>query len=106
MGDELKILLSVAAVVVAASWPTFWPLIKAGMTGNFDPLIDGKPSPSPVPPVAPAPPAAVLDAATFAEAIECLAVVRTRLVKTACLDDAGSSAVEALTLALVRGSDQ
>lgn len=43
---------------------------------------------------------------SFQLAIENLALVRTRLVKTELLDDASKKAIDALTLALVSGSDK
>jgi len=68
-----------------------WPKPKAEKTVEYD--LSGYE-------VAPAPAAGV----SFSEAIACLAKIRQRLESAEELGEEEESAVEALTLALVRGS--
>ena len=103
MSDFEKFLLSAAAVALAAFGGPLWAAVKRSLASVHLPDV---PAPAPVPPVAPAPPTAVLDAATFAGAIECLSIVRTRLAKTDCLDEPSAAAIETLTHGLVKGSDK
>ena len=52
------------------------------------------------------PPARPVKGVSYSQAIEALAVVRGRLLATGGIPEAAQKAIEALTLALVAGSDK
>lgn len=107
MSDTQKLLLSVVAVVLAAFGPSILPWLK-GLLAGLQPR-PAPPAPAvPVPPAVAAPgaPAVALDGRTFSGAIEALAIVRNRLAATGCLDEKATAAVEAITHALVSGTDK
>ena len=81
------------ALLAAAAAVIFWPIKpKAGTDSSLDLA-----APAPVP-AKPTP--------TYQSAISDLARVRLRLLQTDALDDKTKSAIDALTLALVGGSDK
>lgn len=90
MNEWVQYIAVIAAVIVAAS-----PQIRQALAGFSWPSLGGGSTPSPA-----------LSAPTFKAAIDALSVVRTRVVATGHLDDAQKQAIDALTLALVDGSDQ
>lgn len=77
----------ILAIVIAAS-----PKIREVLAGF------SWPSPTPSSPASPVP--------SFKSAIEALSLVRTRIVATGHLEDSQRQAIDALTLALVDGSDK
>lgn len=82
--------LAIAAAVAVLLWPQRQ---KQSPASFALPSLDlGPPTPAPMTP-------------TYKAAISALADVRERLVKTECLGDAESKAINAITLALVSGSD-
>lgn len=83
------------ALVAAALAVLLWPAAKRPSPILFPAAT------VPAPPGPPAPPAA----ATYAHAIHALAFVRGRLSATDHLGDAERAAIDAITLALVAGSD-
>jgi hypothetical protein len=85
-----------AVLIAAAALVVLSPLPRAGVT------MFPRASAPPPPPPPPGPPAAV----GFQSAIADLATVRRRLAETDHLTDAERAAIDALTLALVAGSDQ
>lgn len=80
----------IAAIVVAAS-----PQLRQVLGGFSWPSLGGGSKPSPA-----------ASGPTFKAAIDALSVVRTRVVSTGHFDEAQKQAIDALTLALVDGSDQ
>jgi hypothetical protein len=81
------------ALLAAAAAVLFWPMKpKPGTESTLDLA-----APAPVP-VKPTP--------TYQSAISDLARVRLRLLQTDALDDKTKAAIDALTLALVGGSDK
>ena len=104
MSDELKILVSVAAVALASFGGPILAYLKGLAAKAAQPVVP--PAPVAPTPVSPAEPSAALDGETFAGAITCLSVVRSRLVKTACLDEPSAAAIETITHSLVKGSDK
>lgn len=90
MSDTQGIILSVVAVGIALAWNPLVAAVRAAMA-HAGPL-----SPMPAPPVK----------TGFSAAIGALAVVRNRLVDTGCLDEPARAAVEAVTHALISGTDQ
>ena len=93
MSDTQALILSGVAVGVALAWNPVVAAVKAAMA-HAGPL-----SPLPSPPAGPV-------KSNFSYAIDALAVVRNRLVDTGCLDDAAKAAVEAVTHALISGTDK
>jgi hypothetical protein len=77
----------ILAIVIAAS-----PKIREVLVGFSWPSLTGSSTTSPMP--------------SFKEAIEALSLVRTRIVATGNLEDSQRQAIDALTLALVDGSDK
>lgn len=110
MSDFQKIALSVVALAIAA----FGGQIVNWLKRVLSQLTSAQHHTTPVvPPTAPVSPAVqvspakpVLGTVSFSGAIDSLAVVRTRLVRTECLDEQSTSAIETLTHALVKGSDK
>ena len=94
MSDTAAIVVSVVAVLVALAWNPLIAFIKAAMA-HAGPI-------SPVPPTVAWP----TPTADFSSAIEALAVVRNRLVDTGCLDEPAKAAIEAVTHALISGTDK
>lgn len=99
MSDLVAIGLSILGVIVALGWDAIVGAVKASLTAMRKP-----PEPQATAPVAG--PAAVSSKITFPTAIDALAVVRNRLVETGCMDDAAKAAIEAVTHALVAGTDK
>jgi hypothetical protein len=95
MSDPLAVFVSVVAIAIAVLWKPLWGLVVA--LSHYD-------AASPVPPVQgpPVTPAKV----SFPGAIDALAVVRNRLVETGCMNEPAAAAVEAITHALVLGTDK
>ena len=93
MSDAQAAVLSVVAIGFALAWNPIVAFIKAAMT-HAGPL-----SPLPATPVGPV-------QTGFSAAIAALAVVRNRLVDTGCLDEPAKAAVEAVTHALISGTDK
>lgn len=93
MSDTQAIILSVVAVGVALAWNPIVAFFKGAMV-HAGPL-----SPLPSPPAGPA-------KADFSASIDALAVVRNRLVATGCLDEPAKAAIEAVTHALISGTDK
>lgn len=93
MSDTQALILSGVAVGIALMWNPIVAAVKAAMA-HAGPL-----SPLPEPMVGPV-------KTGFAAAIGALAVVRNRLVATGCLDDAAKAAIEAVTHALISGTDK
>ncbi|NDC63468.1 MAG: hypothetical protein EBZ59_05660 [Planctomycetia bacterium] len=89
-----------ALLFAAAAAVAFWPAQKVA-SSMFEAKPDA-PAPEPVPVC---PPSAARRPA-FRPAIDSLAYVRSRLVATDSLDEKAKAAIDALTLALVAGSDQ
>ena len=92
-----EIAMTIAAIAVAALWNPALSIAKGLYATLSKP--DAVVRPVPVAPKDGATP-------TFAEAIEALAVVRNRLVVTGCADEKAAAAVEAVTHALVAGTDK
>lgn len=90
MNEWLQYAAVIAAIIVAAS-----PHLRQVLAGFSWPSLGGGSKPSPA-----------QSAPTFKQSIDALSVVRTRVVATGHFDDAQKQAVDALTLALVDGSDQ
>lgn len=95
MSDTMKVVVSVAAVALAAGGGPLLSMLRAALSNH--PAL-------PAPPAPPAPPA--LTGASFSAAFAALAVVRNRLVATNCLDEKAAIAVEEITHALVAGTDK
>ena len=93
MSDTQALILSGVAVGIALMWSPIVAFIKEAMV-HAGPL-----SPLPEPTVGPV-------KTGFSVAIDALAVVRNRLVATGCLDDAAKGAIEAVTHALISGTDK
>jgi hypothetical protein len=93
MNDTTAIALSVVAILLALAWNPLVAWVRAAMA-SAGPL-----SPVPVPPTAPV-------RTPFSAAIDALAVVRNRLVDTGCLDEPAKAAIEAVTHALISGTDK
>ena len=89
MSDTQALILSGVAVGIAMMWNPIVAAVKAAMAHA------GPPAPM-VGPVK----------SNFAYAIDALAVVRNRLVDTGCLDEPAKAAVEAVTHALISGTDK
>lgn len=107
MSDGLKIFLSVVAVALAAFGPSLLAALRAALPAVPGPgVLPPAPPPPPPPPPPPGPSRPVPAATSFSEAFDALAVVRNRLVKTGCLDEAAAGAVGAITHALVEGTDK
>ena len=94
MSDIVAIVVSVVAVLVALAWNPIVAFLKASMA-HAKPI-------SPVPPTVAWP----TPTPDFSFAIDALAVVRNRLVDTGCLDDSAKGAIEAVTHALISGTDK
>lgn len=104
MSDAQKLLLSGLAIALAAFGPSLLPWLKAALTA-----LAAKPTAPVAPQVVPPSVAALgptLDGKTFAGAIEALAIVRNRLTATGCMSETAAAAVEAITHALVQGTDK
>lgn len=80
--------LAAAAALAVAFWPQISAYLKTFLAKRETPA------------------AGDLDTPSYQTAIEDLASVRLRLLKTECLGDAQKQAVDTLTLALVSGSDK
>lgn len=95
MSDIQAAILSVAAIGIALAWNPIVAAVKAAMahSGPLSPLPEPEPTVGPV-------------KTGFSFAIDALAVVRNRLVDTGCLDDAAKGAIEAVTHALISGTDK
>jgi hypothetical protein len=87
MNSWLQYAAVIAAIVIAVS-----PKIRQALAGFSWPSSTGSPKGSPPP--------------SFKEAIESLSLVRRRILGTGHLDESQKQAIDALTLALVDGSDQ
>lgn len=96
MNDVEKLALSAVAVGLAAFGGPIWSKVKAALE-----RVPSNPAVAP-PPAKPE----AAGASEFADAIEALAAVRRRLVKTECLDEPSAAAIETLTHSLVKGSDK
>jgi hypothetical protein len=94
MNDIVAIVVSAVAVLVALAWNPIVAFLKASMphAGPISPVPTTVAWPTPTP--------------DFSFAIDALAVVRNRLVDTGCLDDAAKAAIEAVTHALISGTDK
>jgi hypothetical protein len=93
MNDITAITLSVVAILLALVWNPLVAWVRSAMA-HAGPL-----SPAPVPSTAPV-------RTPFSAAIDALAVVRNRLVDTGCLDEPAKAAIEAVTHALISGTDK
>jgi hypothetical protein len=93
MNDIAAIVVSVVAIGIALAWNPIVASIKGAMA-HAGPL-----SPLPAPPAGPV-------KTDFSAAIDALGIVRNRLVATGCLDDAAKGAIEAVTHALISGTDK
>ena len=93
MSDLQALIFSGVAVGIALAWNPLVSFLKE-TTAHTGPL-----SPVPVPPTAPV-------RTPFSAAIDALAVVRNRLVDTGCLDEPAKAAIEAVTHALISGTDK
>ena len=94
MSDIVAVVVSVVAIGIALAWNPIVSAVRSAMA-SAGPL-------SPVPP----PVAWPTPTPDFSFAIDALAVVRNRLVDTGCLDDAAKGAIEAVTHALISGTDK
>jgi len=94
MSDIAAIVVSVVAIGIALAWNPIVAFIRAAMP-HAGPI-------SPVPPTVAWP----TPTADFSFAIDALAVVRNRLVDTGCLDEPAKAAIEAVTHALISGTDK
>jgi hypothetical protein len=94
MNDIAAIVLSVVAVLLALVWNPLVAWVRSAMA-HAGPL-------SPVPPAVAWP----TPTADFSFALDALAVVRNRLVDTGCLDEPAKAAIEAVTHALISGTDK
>lgn len=92
MNSYVQALVGIIALGVA-----FWPQLCAAAQHVAAMFIDSGPPPKPLDEVV---------APNYRDAIYHLAQVRLRLRTTGVLDDARKQAIDALTLALVEGSDQ
>jgi|GEM_PF-2497752 len=94
MSDVAAIVVSVVAIGIALAWNPIVAAVKAAMAHSR--------------PISPVPPAVAWPTPTpdFSFAIDALAVVRNRLVDTGCLDDVAKGAIEAVTHALISGTDK
>ena len=92
MNPYVQALIAVVAVCVA-----FWPQIRDAITHAAALFADTGPAPRPL---------AEAVAPNYRDAIYYLSQVRLRLKATGVLDDQRKAAIDALTLALVEGSDQ
>ena len=92
MSDPLAVFVSVVAIALAVLWKPLWQIVVALSCYDATP-------PVPVIPGAPA-------KTSFSGAIDALAVVRNRLVETGCMNEPAAAAVEAITHALVLGTDK
>lgn len=93
MNDTQALVLSIVAIGIALAWNPIVAAVRAAMA-HAGPL-----SPLPSPPAGPA-------KADFSASIDALAVVRNRLVATGCLDEPAKAAIEAVTHALISGTDK
>jgi hypothetical protein len=93
MNDITAIALSVVAVLLALAWNPLVAWVRSAMASS------GPLSPVPAPPAGPV-------RTPFSAAIDALAVVRNRLVDTGCLDEPAKAAIEAVTHALISGTDK
>ena len=93
MSDLQALVFSGVAVGIALAWNPLVSFIKETMahTGPISPV--------------PAPPAWPVQT-EFSASIGALAVVRNRLVATGCLDEPAKAAIEAVTHALISGTDK
>lgn len=98
MNDTTAIIASVVAVVAAVAWEPILRVAKSAMAAKPVAVL-------PVPPVV-VPVVAPGAKVPFSGAIDALAVVRNRLVETGCMSEAATAAVEAITHALVAGTDK
>ena len=87
MNDIQAAILSVVAIGIALAWNPLVAFIK-GAVAHAGPL-----SPGPA-------------KSHFSDAIDALSVVRNRLVQTGCLDEPARAAIEAVTHALISGTDK
>jgi hypothetical protein len=94
MSDVAAIVVSVVAIGIALAWNPIVAAVKAATAHAR--------------PVSPAAPTGVWPTPTadFSFAIDALAVVRNRLVDTGCLDEPAKAAIEAVTHALISGTDK
>lgn len=83
--DVIIGIVGTGAALVVAQWPWFASLLKR------------VPLPAPVQPTA---------AVTYLRAVESLVIVRERLAASGGVDAESQTAIEVLTLALVKGSDK
>jgi hypothetical protein len=98
MSDFERIALTLLGIVVALGWNSI-----AGLAKNvFAAWASRVPVLAPPGVNEPAKPLNV----SFVGAIDALAVVRNRLVETGCMDDKSTAAIEAVTHALVAGTDK
>jgi hypothetical protein len=93
MNDVAAIVVSVVAIGIALAWNPLVAWVRSAMA-HAGPI-----SPVPVPPTASV-------RTPFSAAIDALAVVRNRLVDTGCLDEPAKAAIEAVTHALISGTDK
>lgn len=84
MSDIQAAILSAIAIGIALAWNPIVAAVKSSLAAR-----------APVPP-----------AAGFSTALDALAVVRNRLVSTGCLDEPAKAAIEAVTHALIAGTDK
>lgn len=73
-------------ILAAAALIMFWPDIQAAFSKES--------------------PAKPLASISYKSAIDSLANVRNRLIKSDCLDDKSKAAIDTITLSLVAGSDK
>lgn len=92
MNDTQAAILSVVAVGIALAWNPLVAWVRSAMA-HAGPL-----SPVPTLPASARTP--------FSASIDALAVVRNRLVDTGCLDEPAKAAIEAVTHALISGTDK
>lgn len=101
MSDTVAVIVSILAVVVAGAWGPIWSAIRGALASAPTHTPPGVPLVVPLPTVSPGP-----TKVTFPAAIDALAIVRNRLVETGCMSDPATAAVEAITHALVAGTDK
>jgi hypothetical protein len=94
MSDTVAAFLSLAAIGAAVAWEPLCRLLGTLMALHATPVVSPVSGPAVAPEV------------SFAEAIDALAVVRNRLAETGCLNEPAAAAVEAITHALVLGTDK
>jgi hypothetical protein len=98
MSDFERIALTLLGIVVALGWNSIAGLAKSAFAA-WTSKVPVLTPPGVNEPVKSA-------KVSFVGAIDALAVVRNRLVETGCMDDKSTAAIEAVTHALVAGTDK